>query len=206
MQNLRFIVLVVFLQCLLAGALMGQDIRITPFSGYTFADKTSIYGGRARIGDGHTYGGFVSLAMNPFYEIELQYSRQDAQLTARSSFNNMNVSEAASINYIMAGGNRIFPMNETMEFFSGVKVGASIVASKNDAFDNVTKFAVNINGGIRYFFNDVIGIRIQADLGMPMVDMGGNLWWSPGYGVDVGVSGWSPFLQFGFKGGLVFCL
>ncbi len=192
----------IFLQLLFAGGLFGQSISITPFGGYTFADKTDIPGGRAKLGDGFTYGGWLTFGLTETYELELMYSRQDAD--GSYSYSNYYDSDPLAVNYILIGGNRLFPVSPNVTLFSGLKLGASIIGSKDDYFDNITKFAVNIEGGMKYFINDKIGLRLQADLGMPMVHMQGDLWWSLGSGPDAGVSGSSPFLQFGFKGGIIY--
>ncbi len=206
--NLTFVLILML--SLLSNSVFAQ-LSITPYSGYTFADKTPISGGNARIGDGHTYGIYLSYGLSENYEIEMQYSRQDNKVSANYRYTNIlggisyeNISEPASVNYIMIGTNKLIPANEKVTLFTGIKLGVSIISSKNDYFDSITKFAANINGGMKYFFNDKIGLRLQADLGMPMVNLGGSFWWSPKSGVDVGVSGYSPFLQFGFKGGLIF--
>ena len=95
-------------------------------------------------------------------------------------------------------------VNEKVTLFSGLKLGAVIIASKKDAFDNVTKFAVGLNAGAKYFMTEKLGLRVQANLNFPVTDVGGSLWWSPGSGLDAGVSSYTPVLQFGFTGGLVF--
>lgn len=67
----------------------------------------------------------------------------------------------------------------------------------------MTRFAVGLNVGGAYYFTEQLGLRIQANLNAPVTDIGANLWWSPGSGIDVGVSSYTPVLQFGFTGGLV---
>jgi hypothetical protein len=81
-----------------------------------------------------------------------------------------------------------------------------IYAPKLHTRDNITKFAAGISGGFKYALNNNIGLRLQANLNFPIIDAGASLWWSPGSGVDVGVSSYTPIMQFGFTGGLVFML
>ena len=106
----------------------------------------------------------------------------------------------------MIGSNRIVPISESFEVFGGLKIGGVTYASKGNGFNNVTKFAVGISAGMSYFFNPRVGLRVQANLNFPIIDVGANLWWSSGSGVNTGVSAYSPILQFGFLGGLVFKL
>jgi hypothetical protein len=183
-----------------------QSLEIFGFSGYTFGDKLPISGGTAKIYDGHTYGVAVAYDVSETYAFELMYSRQDSRVTAFSTFLNLDVDEPISTNFILAGSNRLIPLSEKATLFSGVKLGAVIYSSKDDAFDDVTKFAAGINGGFKTTFTENFGFRIQANLNFPITDVGASLWWSSGGGTSVGVSSYTPVLHFGFTGGLVYRL
>ena len=185
---------------------MAQSFEVTAFSGYTFADKFPISGGSAKINDGHTYGGILSYNHNESYAFELLYSRQETRGSAKSSYLNLDNDEAISVNYILAGSNRMIPTSVHGAFFGGIKLGAVIFSPKLNQYSNVTKFAVGITGGYKHMLNDIIGIRLQANLYAPIIDAGANFWWSPGNGTSVGVSSYTPILQFGLNGGIVFKL
>ncbi len=182
-----------------------QDFKVFMHSGYTFSDKFPIYGGSGKIYDGHTYGGSLSYTLSPVYELELSYSRQDSRIIVYSP-GYVDINSMASTNYFFIGTNRIVPVSESFEVFGGAKIGGVTYASKGNGFSNVTKFAAGISAGMSYFFNPNLGLRVQANLNFPVIDVGANLWWSSGSGVNTGVSAYSPILQFGFTGGLVFKL
>jgi len=182
-----------------------QNIKIFAHSGYTFGDKFPIYGGSGKIYDGHTFGGSLAYQISPVYEIELSYTRQDSRITVYSP-GYVDINSMASTNYYFIGSNRIVPISESFEVFGGAKIGGVTYASKANDFNNVTKFAVGISAGMSYFFNPKLGLRVQANLNFPVIDVGANLWWSSGSGVNTGVSAYSPILQFSFTGGLVFKL
>ena len=78
-----------------------------------------------------------------------------------------------------------------------------IYTGKENDIGTTTKFSVGLNGGVKYFLSDIIGIRIMAILNMPITDVSGGFWWSSGGGTSIGLSSNVPFLQFGFMGGLV---
>ncbi len=185
-------------------SVMSQPLEIFGFSGYTFADKFSISGGQAKIYDGHTYGGAIGFNLNEAYAIEILYSRQDNRVTAFSNFLNLDVDEPVSTTYILIGSNRLIPLSEQTVLFSGMKLGAVTFNSKDDAFDNVTKFAAGISGGIKLAFTDNLGLRLQANLNFPITDVGASIWWDSGGGTSAGVSTYTPIVQFGFTGGLVY--
>jgi hypothetical protein len=183
-----------------------QSLEIFGFSGYTFGDKVNISGGKAKIHDGHTYGGAIAFNFNDAYAIEILYSRQDNKVTAFSSSLNLDVDEPVSTTYILAGSNRLIPLSEQAMLFSGAKLGAVTFRSKEGAFDDITEFAAGISGGIKFAFTQNIGLRLQANLNFPITNVGASLWWNSGGGTSAGVSTYTPIVQFGFTGGLVYRL
>lgn len=183
-----------------------QSIEITPFTGYTFDHGFPIFGGRARLGGGQTVGGMLGFGLKDLAEVEILYSYQAGVATANSSQLRDPVSEPLQVHYAMIGYNRLFPTSSQLRFFTGLKAGTGTFASTENSFDNITRFAVGVNGGMKYFFTDNVGLRLQANLMMPISNVGANLWWSPGGGAQVGVGGFSSVLQFGFTGALVFRL
>lgn len=183
-----------------------QNLEITPFTGYTFDHSFPIVGGRATLGGGQAWGGMLGFSLNKFTELEVLYSWQGGTSSARSTAIQSNVRTQTNANYILVGGNRLFPINSQMALFSGAKVGAGILAFPNGDFNDISRFTVGLNGGMKYFVSENIGIRLQGNLMMPISNVGANLWWSPGGGTQVGLSGWSSVIQFGFTGGLIFRL
>jgi len=183
-----------------------QNVEITPFTGYTFDHSFPIFNGRARLGGGQTFGGTIGFQVNDFLEVETLYSYQGGTSTARSTSLPNDVRVSTNTHYAMLGANRLFPTSSQMAFFTGLKAGVGIFSFPNNEYRDITRFAVGLNGGMKYFVSDNVGIRLQANLMMPISNVGANLWWSPGAGTSVGVGGWSSVIQFGFTGGLIFRL
>ncbi|RKD90317.1 hypothetical protein [Mangrovibacterium diazotrophicum] len=198
--------IIVFTAILLltTGSLKAQELFITPFAGYTFADGFNFNRGRAKIGDGFTYGGIISYVVDNRMSLELTYSREDCHAMAYSSYWGIDVYEPISANYILVGGSRLLPFSEKFSAFIGPNIGVGIYSGKSGDVGTKTKFAFALNGGCRYMFTDRVGFRIQANLNMPITDVGGSLWWDSTSGTSVGISSRVPFVQFGFTGGLTF--
>lgn len=197
---LSVLVIVSFLE------LKAQGVEITPITGYTFPASYRITSGNARLGDGQNWGGNLGFSLNEHVEIELSYSYMATRATASSPLINNRVDVRTQVHYAMIGANRLFPTSDAMTFFAGMKLGTGTLAFPDREFNNITKFSWGFQGGMKYFASDRIGIRMQANLMMPVVSAGGSLWWSPGGGTAVGVSTWSPIVQFGFTGGIIFRL
>jgi hypothetical protein len=203
---MKKIILLICITILTTTLIKAQDFQFTPFAGYTFADKFKIDRGNARIGGGFTYGGILSYVIHESIAIELTYSRQDCDASAYSDYYEIDVWGPISANYIYLGGSKLLQLNEDMFLFTGTNVGMGIYSGKDNSTSSTTKFAVGLNGGLKYFFSDKVGLRLQANLNFPITDIGGGLWWGIGSGPSVGLTSRIPFLQFGFSGGLVFTL
>ncbi|SMD45224.1 Outer membrane protein beta-barrel domain-containing protein [Aquiflexum balticum DSM 16537] len=203
---MKKLLLVLTLSFLSLPQLMAQGVEITPFTGYTFQAGFNISGGRAFLRDGQTWGGMMGFSLNEATEVELGYSYMGTSAVARSNSLQENIDIPAQVHYATIGANRLFPTSDKMTFFAGGKLGTGTVAFPDGEYRNITKFAVGFQGGMKYYASDRVGIRLQANLMMPIVGVGTSLWWSPGSGTAVGLSGWSPIAQFGFTGGLVFRL
>lgn len=200
---MKKICLVLILGILTIVPVKAQDLEITPFTGYTFDHSFPIFGGRAKLGGGQTFGGMLSYQVNKLYEIEALYSFQKGTSTARSTAIQNNVNTETNANYFLLGANKLFPVSDQMVLFSGMKVGAGVLTFPKGDYSDISRFTVGINGGAKYFFSDIAGLRLQANLMLPISDVGANLWWSPGSGTSVGLNGWSSVIQFGFTGALV---
>lgn len=178
------------------------DIEITGFGGYTFKNSFGILGGSATVGDGFTYGGSLAFNLRDDTDIQFYYSRQESTFTARSTVDNLNVRTDGTVNYWMLGGVQNFQgMNPNLYFYGVFRLGGVTFAPRDSNIDNTTKFAASLGGGIKYFISDQVGIKISGNMLFPIFDVGASLWFGTGGG-GVGVSTWSPILQFNFNGGV----
>lgn len=196
--------IVIFIFTLSSIALNAQSYEISAYSGFTFADRFNINGGSGRVDEGFSYGASFSYLPVEDYSIDLIFTRIETRGRATSTGLGVNINEDISVNYILAGGSRIVNFNEKAAFYSGLKIGAVVISSKRDAFYDITRFAAGFNAGFKFLFTNQIGIKAQANLFLPITDVGGYLWWSPGTGTSIGVTTATPILQVGFLGGAYF--
>jgi hypothetical protein len=181
-----------------------QKIELTPFAGYTFADKIPIELGEAKIYGGFTWGGIFAVKIAKYSFLELNYTRVDAKATAYSDLPGfIDVEDKVSVNYILAGINKTFPVLKKGVVFVGINLGSCILASKTDKFTTMTKFSIGISSGIKYPINKKLALRVQAFLNTPVTDEGETIWWSSGNGVTAGSTSYFPLTQFGLTGGAV---
>jgi hypothetical protein len=191
-----------------------QNVDLTVLYGYTFNDRFDVYEGYGEVSDGGLFTGILSFGLNPNYDIELYYSRQNAKFDFNYyyDFNGFNTNgiirnEPASVNYIQIGGCRnqaLDPVGKATAF-AGLNLGAAGIVPEADKYDDIWKFALGFKAGIKYFFSEKVGLRLQTQLQMPVLYTSGSIWIGTG-GTSVGMSGGSTITQFGFSGGLIYRL
>ena len=181
---------------------IGQTVEITPFGGYVFASRWSGPNGSIRFDDAAMYGGILSVGVNPVSNVSFTYTRIDTK--ARPDYYGYSTNNVAlSQNYYMVGFTRNFPVNEHVSPFASINLGGVYFAPKESGYYNYWFFAMGADAGAKIYFNDVIGIRLQAQLMFP-VQYGGFSFYFGSGGSSVNVS--STMVDFGFTGGLIFRL
>ncbi len=183
---------------------IAQTVELTPLFGYTFRSTVQITNGEARVEDGFTYGGALTIAPSPFNAIEISYYRYETDATAQSSYSGFEfVSTPVAVNYMLIGGQRLFPVNDKVTPFTGFNLGAGWLGSGDDSFSTITKFALGFDAGVKIMASEKIGIRLQTNFNFPITSGGGSMYWGSG-GSGVGLTGYVPIWSFGFNGGLIF--
>ena len=179
------------------------QIEIGAYSGYTFQSKFNIYGGNGKVRDGYTGGINLGYYIRDNFEVEFLYQRQKTQVRAESFYLNEVYNENVTFNYILVGGNRVFPsIDDAFQYYGGLKIGMCIIDFTEDQYNQIVKFAANANAGIKYYLSDVLGVNAGLGLSFPITDAGASLGWSSGSGTSVGMSGYSPIAQFNINAGI----
>ncbi|MCB0495513.1 MAG: hypothetical protein KDC79_05225 [Cyclobacteriaceae bacterium] len=184
------------------------QVEVNAFGGYMPGSKTaySYNGYRLRIDGGGNFG--VALDFNlPLKGIQAEVSymhfsstlKQDGGLVDRVE------TQPIIVEYYQIGGLR--PLMDGGQFmpFGLFTLGASRFAPEN-APQEYWRFAINAGLGMKYFFTDKVGIRLQARLLMPLYFAGAGFGCSigtGGSGCGTGVGFGTEILQGDFTGGVV---
>jgi hypothetical protein len=183
---------------------LAQSIELTPIAGYTFRSTVNITGGEARINDGFTYGGALTVNASPYNAVEISYYRYQTVAEAYSSYSGfVTFEDDVAMNYMFIGGKRNFPASDKVTGFSGLNLGAGWLASQNDKFSTITKFAMGFDAGVKIMASEKVGIRLQTNFYFPITSVGGSIYWGSGGG-GVTTAAYVPIWSFGFNGGLIF--
>jgi len=183
-KNLTGLVLalMVAVTILMTQELSAQIIEINGFTGYALNGTAKLYDGDFRINDAQNYGGKLAFGLSSTTFLELSYMRSDTEGRFYSFYDPPGDLVSFSSNYIQIGGlqeanfGRISP-------FGTVAVGLVVWSPKNSQGSSKTQFAATVGGGLKIWLTDVIGIRLQGSLLMPMV------WNGVGFGCGIGTGG-----------------
>jgi hypothetical protein len=216
MKKLTLILLVI---CAFPFVSMSQKVKLNLYAAYVFDDQFDSYYDAYNYYEGTIEGGLqwgagLGFMVNPYYQVELLYLRQDTYSPTRyaatyygsgTEFTNFDL----GINYILLGGMRtVSKPGSKVDGYAGLMAGvafASIEATEDNTTysDNTTKFAWGLKGGCDIWLTKAVAIKLQAQLLSASQSMGGSFYFGTG-GSGAGVSSYSSIFQFSLGGGLAF--
>ena len=152
------------------------------------------------------YGVAMDVLLAPGMGLRLQYSRTDTKSHFRPysgfpSFEPRNFNIANE--YYQIGAIKSIEKGN-IEPFGAFTLGAARYYEK-DLDESLWRFAITAGLGVKFFFNEKIGIKVQGDFMMPMYFEGLGFYFGSG---GSGLTAYSsvPMLQGNFNAGLVFRL
>ncbi len=177
----------------------GQKVEITPQYGYQIGTKYNYYGGYVKLKSSDQYGLTFGVNATDDITVEFMWAQQNTSLSVKDFQFYPQETELSDVvvNHYQIGAMHMFGYSEARPFV-GLSAGWSTFNPDLDLYDGTTTFTLGLSGGLKYFFTDRIGIRIQSQLLMP-VGWGGVYIGSGGGGVTAGGS----ILQLNFSGGLI---
>ena len=192
------------------------QVEVTPMASYTLADKFDTYRANAKILDNFAWGLNVAFNLGYGKQIELGYERLDTDVTGEEYIwtgngyiSNGRQTIGVAMDYILAGFiyNREMPGSAAVPF-GGVSLGTAIATGQDGDYkgNDLWFFDANIKLGVKIFPSEKVGIRLQAQLHMPMQGSGGSISCgvgTGGSGCGVGFGGYTTITQLNFGGGLI---
>lgn len=196
MKNI-FIVMAVSLA--LAQSISAQKVEITPQYGYQVGAKYNYYGGYLKLKSSDQYGLTFGINATDDITLEFMWAQQNSNVRIKDFQFYPSETELTDVvvNHYQLGAIHMFGYSEARPFI-GLSAGWTTFNPDIDLYSGTTTFTLGISGGLKYFFSNRIGIRIQSQLLMP-VSWGGVYIGSGGGGVTAGGS----ILQLNFSGGLI---
>ncbi|MCF6307660.1 MAG: porin family protein [Flavobacteriaceae bacterium] len=197
----NIIIAVVFM--FIASSAVAQ-LEITPQAGYQIGSKYSYNGGFIKLADSEQFGVTIDFDINDMGgQIEVMYAYQNAELRVKDYFFYPFETFITDVtaHHVQFGFIQNFNEQEALRPFAGLSAGFTIFDPSDSLYETRTKFTFGLTGGVKYFFTDRIGIRIQAQLLMP-IEWGGVYFTNGGGVITTG----GTLVQLNFTGGLIFRL
>jgi len=181
-----------------------QTVEITPFGGYVFPARWNTTNGSLRFNGNAQYGGMISVGISPSMDVDLIYNRIDTKgVPEIAGYSGDEI--PLSQNYFMVGATKNFRINSTVSPFVGFNLGAAYFAPKTTEYYSYWFFAMGVDGGVKVYFNKYFGLRLQAQMLIPIQGGGFTFYYGTGGGGS-SVYVTSTLVDFGFTGGLIFRL
>jgi opacity protein-like surface antigen len=190
---------------LASSAAMAQ-IEINGYYGYMPGSHTmySYNGYRLKIDGGDNWGVGLGVATPIDILIEFSYMRFSSILSQDGGIEIIQP-QPINVEYYQLGGYKPFIEGENFVPYGVFSLGASRFNPTEDP-DDYWRFAIGLGVGMKYFFTDMVGIKLQARMLMPLYFGGVGF----GCGIGTGGSGCGGGATFGteilqgdFTGGVV---
>ena len=180
----------------------GQKFEITPQYGYQVGSKWNYYGGYVKMKSSDQFGVTLNAALGNDLQAEFAWTQQNTTVAIKDVvfFPREEDVTDVQVNHYQFGIIHTFGYSDVVPFF-GMSAGWSTFNPEERIYDSNTKFSFGVSGGIKYFFTDHVGLRMQAQFLMP-VQWGGVYIGTGGSGVSAG----GALLIFNFSGGLVIAI
>jgi Outer membrane protein beta-barrel domain len=202
----KYILLLVLALALISENVMAQ-IELNVYGGYVPPSKTmySYNGYRLRIEDAGNFGVGIGYVTPYDVVVELSYMRFSSTLSQDGGIQDIVNDQPINVEYYQLGFQKAFQEGETFIPYGLFSLGASRF-NPTEQREDAWRFAVNLGLGIKYYFTEKVGIKIQARMLMPLY-FGGI-----GFGCGIGTNGancgggasfGSEILQGDFTGGVV---
>jgi opacity protein-like surface antigen len=147
-----------------------SNFEITPFYGYMaggeFEDPVS--GGDRDIEEDNNFGVIFNAAVDKWRHYELLYSTQSTEIGG-------GVPMDLDVEYLQIGGTVSSPDAERAIPYFGITVGAARFSPDAPGFDDETKLAFSVAGGLKVPITEHIGLRFDARAFISLLDTDGNI-------------------------------
>jgi len=184
----------------------GPRIELTPISGYSLNGHVNLYRAKFKMDNAAHFGGILSVEVAPGMLGEFSYTRSKTKARYEDFAAGNTTNYDMAIDYFQLGAVKELKKGKVVPFGMG-SLGITWFNMTTHGVSDHVSFSAALGGGLKLFFSDRIGIRLQGRLLLPMYFSGGGLFLGIGSGgpsTGVGVSTGVLTVQGDFSGGLIF--
>jgi hypothetical protein len=202
--------LIFFFSGITSTSAQDHKVELTPFGGYMLGGSVKFYEGKFKVEDAGCYGGMLAVRVHSGDFIELSYTGMTTtgDWLPSSSYSDEHPEGTVpmAVNHFQIGTVNELPLdNEAIRPYGTLTLGTTWFNIQDDDATDEWLFSVAAGLGLKYFFTDKIGIRIQARMLLPVVYNGAGFYIGTG-GSGMYVSSTAPIVQGDFTGGLIIAL
>lgn len=188
------------------------QVEITPFAGWLWTGSIPAYRQDIKVTDKVNFGVRAGYSLQDQMTIEFEWNQSEnaAEYYEYDNIGDPDLSQRTStpmkMNYYMLGFLYDATYGEALVPFGLFNIGVLNVKAETAGNPSNNWFTVGLGGGLKYFFSDNVGIRLQARLLFPMQFA------SYGFGCGIGTGGggcstgagaYTSIIQGDFTGGLI---
>jgi opacity protein-like surface antigen len=137
-----------------------REFEITPFIGYQFGgDVSTFYQGQNQdvsVNSSENFGLVLSLGLSEMTQLELLYNTQDTSADAKRFDDSLGL----NIDYWQLS--LLWSFDPDAQINPYVVFGFGGTWIRPDGFSSLSRFSGNIGGGVKIFFSDNIGVRLEG--------------------------------------------
>ena len=209
MNQIKIVLLIFILFSIYSNSALAQykrqQFEITPFAGYLFTSNLQTFDGELKINNSFNYGAAFDVRLSDDLLIELLYIRTVTGVGLRKEFyQTVEKLFDMSVEYFQAGAH---VETETGPFrpFAAFTIGATYFNPQYNNYEGDWKFSFTAGGGIKYYFTNSLGLRLQWRFLVPIYFSSASIFCNDGV-CGIFVSGGTYLLQYDLTAGLVFSL
>ena len=194
----KFFYSILFLLIISLSVQAQPAITLEGFGGWLWTGSAG-YNGSIKVDDLGNYGIRAGVEPNDYMLIEFEWNHTETNIHWFDVIEG-NTTEPVIMNYYMLGFNKQMSEGPAVPY-GLVNLGVMNLKGQTLNFSS-NWFTVGLGGGIKYYFVEKVGIRLQARLLLPM-QFAGIGFGCGGGGCGSSVSTWTSTIQGDFTGGLI---
>lgn len=182
--------------CLFGGYTLPSQMDVLQQSGTTSLNAAN-FNGNAQ------YGLEISVGVAKNVDFNFQYRRLVTLVDVNTPIQKQAGPVRMNQNYMLLGTNYNFRVNKTISPYAGISLGGLNLVPADTYFRSVWYFALETQGGVKFYVSKRIGFRLQADLCYSVHAIKASFLYSDDVYHNIPVDAMSNMLQVGFSGGLI---
>ncbi len=186
---------------------LAAQLQISGSYGYRVGGEVDVYYGGdlgyIKIADSESFSVDLDYQLRDGFSVSLQWFAQDTRMDFHG-FNSFDLEHLGGAwnNYFLVNGVYEKEINQIVPF-GGIGLGIATASFDDPRYDTSVHFAAALQGGLKIFFTERLGIKLKAAMLMPLQYGSGGLYCGTGSGCSVGAGASTTIIQGDFSGGVV---